>query len=252
MLRRRAKGKHTGPGGRRAAARRGDADADRTPADAGGPDAAAAKGPWDAADAPDDAVPRIDLGGLRVPTLDGVEVRVEADGRGDVSGVLLVHGASAVQLGAFAAPRTDGIWDEVREEIRVGIRAEGGTPEERDGEFGVELLARVVTADGAQPVRFVGVDGPRWFVRLVYTGAEATDPDPTSLLAESVRELVVVRGHEPLPVRDPLPLRLPREVVDGATGADPADGAAQSSDAAPKERPRMLAPRRGPEITEIR
>jgi hypothetical protein len=197
-------------------------------------------GPWDVSAAPDDDVARLDLGSLQVPTLPDVEVRVEADQGGEVSAVLLVHGESGVQLGAFAAPRTEGIWPEVRAEIGEGITADGGTIAEAEGEFGTELHARVPTPDGVQPVRFVGVNGPRWFLRAVFTGAAATDPDAETVLTESLRNVIVVRGGDPMPVRDPLPLRLPREIVEQQ--AEPAEPARKS----------VRAPKRGPEITEVR
>ncbi len=193
-------------------------------------------GPWDVTQAPDDDVARLDLGALQVPTLPDVEVRVEADPNGEVSAVLLVHGESGVQLGAFAAPRTEGIWGEVRAEIGEGIVADGGTILEDEGEFGTELRAQVPTPDGPQTVRFVGVNGPRWFLRAVFTGAAATDPEAENVLTESLRNVVVVRGGDPLPVRDPLPLRLPREIVE------------QQEEPQPKG---VEPPRRGPEITEI-
>lgn len=259
MLRRRPRGRHAGRPGRRGAEPPADSASATGSEDAhdSGPDAAdgwadadavGATGPWDAGDAPDDSVARIDLGGLRVPTRTGVELRVEADPDGGVSGVLLVYGHSAVQLGAFAAPRSEGIWDEVRAEIAAGLEAGGSAAEERDGEFGPELWARVVGPEGVQPLRFVGVEGPRWLLRVVYTGREATEPDPTSLLAESVRDVVVVRGDEALPVRAPLPLRLPQDVVEGVAAG--AEGAAEGT--ASNGRPRFAASRRGPEITETR
>jgi hypothetical protein len=195
------------------------------------------EGPWDATDAPDDDVARLDLGALQVPTLPDVEVRVEADQSGDIAAVLLVHGDSGVQLGAFAAPRSEGIWPEVRTEIGQGIVADGGSILEEPGEFGTELLAKVKTPDGPQPVRFVGVDGPRWFLRAVFTGAAAADPSAGNVLTESLRQVVVVRGGDPMPVRDPLPLRLPREVIE--------------QQAEPEQKP-VLPPKRGPEITEVR
>lgn len=195
-------------------------------------------GPWDVTQAPDDEVARLDLGALQVPTLPDVEVRVEAEQSGEVSAVLLVHGDSGVQLGAFAAPRTEGIWPEVRAEIGQGIVNEGGTILEEEGEFGTELLAKVKTPDGDQPVRFVGVDGPRWFLRAVFTGQAAADPHAGKVLVESVRNVVVVRGSDPMPVRDPLPLRLPREVIE--------------QHAEPEQQRPVLPPKRGPEITEVR
>lgn len=203
-------------------------------------DPVVAGGPWDVAEAPDDDVARLDLGSLQVPTLPDVEIRVEADQAGEVSAVLLVHGESGVQLGAFAAPRTEGIWSEVRAEIGEGIAADGGSVLEADGEFGTELRAQVPTPQGKQTVRFVGVNGPRWFLRAVFTGDAATDPDAEQVLVESLRNVIVVRGTDPLPVRDPLPLRLPREIVD------------QQEAPAEPETKKVLPPKRGPEITEVR
>ncbi|HEV2088383.1 MAG TPA: DUF3710 domain-containing protein [Cryptosporangiaceae bacterium] len=222
----------------------GGADPDDGDGPEAGPRRAYGSGPWDAEDPPDDDLARVDLGALRVPTLPDVEVRVEADPQGQVTAVLLVHDRSAVQLGAFAAPRSEGIWEEVREEIGSDIRAQGGVAEDRKGEFGTELWARIQAPEGGQSLRFVGVDGPRWFLRAVYTGAAATNPDTAPVLSESVRQVVVNRGGEALPVRDPLPLQLPRDIVEQQ--AEQAEEAAQAAAQAPPARPK-----RGPEITEI-
>ncbi|GAA3382427.1 DUF3710 domain-containing protein [Cryptosporangium minutisporangium] len=181
-------------------------------------DGEAGTGPWDADEAPADDVQRVDLGALRVPTLSDVELRVEADQQGQVASVVLTDGTSALELAAFAAPRTEGIWDDVRGELEAGIRGDGGVVEHEHGEFGPELRATVKVPDGSkQLLRFVGVDGPRWFLRATFTGAAAADPASGPQLAESVRQTVVVRGTDPMPVRDPLPLRLPREVVEQAS-----------------------------------
>jgi hypothetical protein len=51
-------------------------------------------------------------------------------------------------------------------------------------------------------------------VRAVYQGAAATDPDAAGPLADCLNGLVVDRGQEAKPVREPLPLRLPREAAD--------------------------------------
>jgi len=132
---------------------------------------------------------------------------------------VLVTEDSALQLGAFAAPRTEGIWDEVRADIRSSIEAEGGRVEELDGEYGPELRARVKTPDGPASVRFVGIDGPRWFVRALYQGRAAIDEAAAGPLAECLRLLVVDRGHEAMPVREALPLKLPKEVEEQARAA---------------------------------
>jgi hypothetical protein len=209
--------------------------------DEGAPVSVRATGPWDVDDTPDDGLERIDLGALRVPTLEGTELRLEADEAGQVTTVLLVSSDSALQLSVFAAPRSEGIWDEVRGEIRDGISAEGGNPREVEGAHGSELHAELATAEGAQLARFVGYDGPRWFLRGVFTGAAGSDQAAAATLDTALRGVVVVRGGDPMPVRDPLPLHLPREVLESQKEAEE-----QQARQAP------TLPERGPEITETR
>lgn len=219
-------------------------EAEQDAADDGGAISAAAEvepnsGPWDVDDVPNDDVQRLDLGGLQIPTLPDIEIRLETDPAGAVNGVLLVSGPSAVRIGAFAAPRRAGIWADVRAEMLESLIADGGRGEERDGPFGPEILATVPAEKGSQTARFVGVDGPRWLVRAVFTGPAATNPAQAAALENALREVVVARGGDALPVRDPLPLVLPQEILDHAHGAEP------DAPQAPG------APRRGPEITEI-
>jgi uncharacterized protein DUF3710 len=172
-------------------------------------------GPWDAEYAPA-GVERLDLGSLLIPAIEGVEVRVQANPDGGVEQIVLVDGESALQLGVFAAPRSEGIWDEVRAEIAQAMSADGVAPREVDGPYGVELTARVNTPEGPADVRFVGVDGPRWMVRALYQGAAAADPSREGALGQVLSGLVVIRDAEARPVREALPLRLPKEMTDQA------------------------------------
>ncbi|WP_433532106.1 DUF3710 domain-containing protein [Micromonospora sp. CA-263727] len=189
------------------------------------PPAEPARGPYDVTEAPD-GVQRLDLGSLQIPAVPDVEVRVQADQQGVIQQVVLVHGQSALQLGVFAAPRSEGIWDEVREEIRQSLFKDGAAAQEVAGEYGAELHARVRTDDGLTDLRFVGVDGPRWMVRAVYQGEAATNPAAAGPLAQCLDGLVVDRGGEAKPVREPLPLRLPREAGEaGQVEAAPTPGA---------------------------
>ncbi|MFI7155006.1 DUF3710 domain-containing protein [Micromonospora chalcea] len=176
------------------------------------------RGPYDVSEAPD--APRLDLGSLQIPAVPDVEVRVQADPQGVIQQVVLVHGQSALQLGVFAAPRSEGIWDEVREEIRQSLVADGASVQEVDGERGPELRARVRTPDGPTDLRFVGIDGPRWMVRGVFQGLAATEAATAGPLTACLDGLVVDRGQEAKPVREPLPLRLPREVAEQQAAAE--------------------------------
>ncbi|GHJ13154.1 DUF3710 domain-containing protein [Micromonospora sp. AKA38] len=190
--------------------------------DAGETPAAPARGPYDVSEAPD--APRLDLGSLQIPAVPDVEVRVQADPQGVIQQVVLVHGQNALQLGVFAAPRSEGIWDEVREEIRTSLLNDGAAAQEVEGERGTELRAQVRTPDGMTDLRFIGIDGPRWMVRGVFQGQAAVDPAAGGPLAACLDGLVVDRGQEAKPVREPLPLRLPREVAEQQAAEQQAAG----------------------------
>ncbi len=176
-------------------------------------------GPYDEADEPDDGVQRLDLGALRIPAESGLEIRVEVAEEGQVAGVVVLNETGQMQLGVFAAPRKDGIWDEVRAEIKASISSQGGTVSEQDGEFGVELGGKLPAPGGITPVRFIGVDGPRWFLRGMLAGAPAQADEHAKVFLDTFRGVVVVRGVEPLPVRDPVPLVLPRDAAEQIAAA---------------------------------
>jgi hypothetical protein len=131
-----------------------------------------------------------------------------------------------MQLGVFAAPRNEGIWDEVRAEIVSSMNAQRGTPRERaDGPFGAEVQGKLPDPGGAMvPVRFIGVDGPRWFLRAMIVGAAATDATKGERFERALRDVVVVRGNEPYPAREPVALRLPKEILEQQATQQPTGG----------------------------
>ena len=187
----------------------GDAgDEAAAPGEAGGP----AWGPWDAAgDVP--PLNRVDFGSLLVPVADGFEIQLNiADDQGPL--IAVVQGDSSLQVQAFAAPKSDGLWEDVRQEITTAVAEGGGQAEETDGPFGPELHVRVPGEQpliGLQPIRFLGVDGPRWFLRGVITGPAAERPDVAAPFEAIFAGLVVVRGDHPVPPRDLLEVTLPEE-----------------------------------------
>lgn len=204
---------------------------------------ASPQGPWDLADAPPRENPRLDLGALHVAVLPDTDVRLEVSPEGEVVAATLVRGDSTLQLNAFAAPRSEGIWAEVRTEIAEALNGSGGRAVEAEGTFGTELRAEVPTEVPGQgvllaPARFVGVDGPRWFLRGLLTGPAAVDDAVAAPLLEAMRDVAVDRGSEPMAVRDPLPLVLPADAVPSLEEQADAAGFAM--------------PERGPEITETR
>jgi hypothetical protein len=202
---------------------------------------AAAAGPWDATgDVPE--AERLDLGSLRVPVHDDMEIQISM-AEDQAAWVTVVRGDSGLQLQAFAAPKSDGLWDEVRQEIAEEVTKAGGKTEETSGPFGAELRAWVASpvAGPAQPARFLGVDGPRWFLRGVITGPAARREDLAKPLERVFAGVVVVRGDHPVPPRDLLEIQLPEEARQAMGEQEPQ---AEAWPRSPFER--------GPEITETR
>ncbi len=198
-------------------------------------------GPWDESEVDfSDGIERLDLGGLLVLATPGVDVQVQADqATGVVTALTFAQSGAAVQVQPYAAPKSGGMWDEVRGQIKGSITKSGGLVEEVAGPFGVELQSQVTGADGAmQPARFAGIEGPRWFVRAVFLGAAVKAGEAAATLEGVVRNLVVVRGGDAMAVGAPIPMKLPNAPVAPA--------------ALPDGRP-ILAPfARGPELTETR
>ncbi|MFJ5679175.1 DUF3710 domain-containing protein [Streptomyces sp. NPDC093097] len=207
-------------------------------------------GPWDVSEVKEPGEGRVDLGGLFVPGIEGMELRVEVAGDAIVAATIVLQD-SAVQLQAFAAPRSEGIWGEVREEIATGITQQGGVIDEVEGPLGWELRAQVPVqlpdgTNGVQVVRFVGVDGPRWFLRGVISGQGAVQPQAAGVLEHIFQDTVVVRGEGPMAPRDPIVLKLPddAQMVPDGVQQEQAGGSRFGGGVERLER--------GPEITEIR
>jgi Protein of unknown function (DUF3710) len=182
------------------------------------------RGPFDESEA--NAVrPYVELGGVKIVPREGLDLRLEVEeGTGRVVAVGLDFAGSSLQVQPFAAPRTSGLWHEIRAQINDQILKQGGTTRQIEGPFGPELIAQIPTAaaPGAAPVsriaRFVGVDGPRWFLRGVISGEAAVDPRAGAAIEELFRSVVVVRGTSPMPPRDLIPLHMPPNTAPADTG----------------------------------
>ncbi|MFV0425724.1 MAG: DUF3710 domain-containing protein [Beutenbergiaceae bacterium] len=203
------------------------------------------RGPWDSDHMPD-LDGRVDLGALRVPTRSGMAIRMEQERKTKrIVAVNLVLDGSGLQVQAFAAPRSSGLWEDLRGEIADMVAKQGGSVTEQGGPFGIELVARLPaqTPDGRKgyrPARFIGVDGPRWFLRGVITGRAAAEGEAARVIEEVLADIVVVRGSDARAPRDLLTLHMPGK---------PGEEVTQTSTARPVIN---LDAGPGPEITEVR
>ena len=170
--------------------------------------------------------PYVDLGGVKIVPRPDLQLRLEVEeGSKRVVAVGLDYAGSSLQVQPFAAPRTSGLWNEIRAQIVDQIHKQGGTTKIADGPFGPEVLAEipVTTAGeaGTRLARFVGVDGPRWFLRGVIAGEGAVNPEAAAQIEDLFRSIVVVRGNTPMPPRDLIPLHMPAATPTGDAPAAP-------------------------------
>lgn len=201
-----------------------------------------ADGPFDLdeVDLDADEVDRLDLGALVVTPIPGSELRLQmAEPKKQIVSALMVSGDSAMEMSVFAAPRTPGLWSEIRGDIIARTEAEGGTAECVEGPFGTELRrsARVKLPDGklaTQPTRTWVAEGPRWLLRGVLYGKAAMstehDDDLVGPFFDAFSDLVVRRGEEPRPSGDVLALEVPEHLKQQAAAKAAAEAKAKESE----------------------
>ena len=159
--------------------------------------------------------PYVDLSGVKIVPRPDLQLRLEVEeGSKRVVAVALDYAGSTLQVQPFAAPRNSGLWHEIRQQIVDQIHKQGGTTRIVTGTFGPEVQAQIpVTApgqpQGSRLARFIGVDGPRWFLRGVIAGDAIINPESAAKVEELFRSIVVVRGVTPMPPRDLIPLHMP-------------------------------------------
>jgi hypothetical protein len=172
-------------------------------------------GPYDS-ELIDQVRPYVDFGSLRIEPIANLGMSVEVeDNSNRVIAVTLEYANSKLQLMAFAAPKSEGLWQEIRSAVSQNIRTQGGEVEEGYGALGAELVAKLPLVDdsgraaGHRLVRFIGFDGPRWCLRGTVSGAAMNDPKAAAEINDVFRSVVVHRADTPLPPGEALPLTVP-------------------------------------------
>ena len=172
-------------------------------------------GPFDSEQL-EDVRPYVDFGAIRIePRSDlGISVEVE-DNTNRVVAITLDYADSKLQLMAFAAPRSEGMWADIRAAVAQNIIDQGGEVEEGFGAQGAELIGKwpLISEDGRPAghrlARVVGFDGPRWGLRGTLGGAAMTDPKAAADMNDIFRSVIVHRGDTPLPPGEALALSVP-------------------------------------------
>jgi len=172
----------------------------------------ATKGPFDVSEV-GLLTPYLDFGAIRISPHPEMKIRADVDEKTKrVIALTLEVDSHRIQLQAFAATKNEGLWATTLRALADGIGSQGGQTEELNGLLGPELHASVPAIAGQTKVMrksvFVGVDGPRWFLRGVMSGPELLGPNYERLVS-IFRSTAVNRGDIAMPPGDLLPLKLP-------------------------------------------
>lgn len=160
-----------------------------------------------------------DFGVFLLSQIPGLAVHPESPLDEKTFGSLTLQiGKAAVELLAVATPKSKRLWPELRAQVLTETTAAGNTCDEREGSFGTELFVQLAAKDahgnrGHVQVRYCGVDGPNWFVRMVFNGMVQAEDADLQALEQAVRQIVVVRGSQPMSPRSVIPVVLPDDLA---------------------------------------
>lgn len=152
----------------------------------------------------------LNLGSMKIPLPKESQVQVEMGEKGPRM-LHIVTRAGRITPVAFAAPTQGGQWEEASQEIRDGMLRDGL----EDAEFVPGPWGREIAASrGENAMRVIGIDGPRWMLRLTL----AAPVDKADDLADIARGLAartfVYRGDDPMLAGTSLPVALPAPLVE--------------------------------------
>lgn len=155
--------------------------------------------------------PTVDFGALQIPIRDDVTLKLEVEEASSRIVALTVdRQGSSLQLQAFSAPGSEGIWHEIRAALDESIQSQNGKTEIVVGPLGPELNAQIPNRDGGfRLAKFIGVDGPNWFLRGVISGLALADTLAMTHMIDIFRSVIIMRGLSPMPPKELLQLIVP-------------------------------------------
>lgn len=157
----------------------------------------------------------LDFGAIRLTPRPDIAIKLEVEeSTGRVVALTLEKADSVLQVSAFAASKHEGIWIEVMGQLSESISAAGGSVSSVPNQLGMALDATLMSGiEAPRRIRFIGVDGPRWFLRGSITGSALFDESVSADLEALFRSLVVHRGDSPMPPKEALELTVPDGII---------------------------------------
>lgn len=172
------------------------------------------QGPWDYDDEgidPDDDDRYISFGSMFLPLVEGLTIRAkrsqDPQSPSPLESITVQLGDGAIEIVPFAAPKTLGLWDDMSDELLDANKS----AKVQEGRFGDEVMLPVAVKGKTMMTRIVGVDGPRWLLRGIFTGDAADgESDNKKDLEDYFAQIIVRRGDAPLAPRDIIPILPPK------------------------------------------
>ena len=159
----------------------------------------------------------IDLGCLKIPVQHDLEIQVDVETASNtIVSISLVLPHSVASVHVFAAATNEDSWPSVRDAIVAGLAEQHVECTIELGTFGTEIHCVMPTQndDGTtvvQPIRFIGIDGPRWFLRAAIGGDAAVFAEAIDKMNEVLKSVKVVRGEHAMAPGEPLVFSLPAD-----------------------------------------
>lgn len=150
----------------------------------------------------------LDLGSMKIALPRKSQVQVEMGEQGPKM-VHVVTEFGRVTPVAFAAPRSAGQWAESTEQIMQGMVGDGLSAEIEQGPWGTEVVGR----GDHGIIRVIGVEGPRWMLRMTTTAPHDKADGLRDLAREITARTFVYRGGDPILAGNSLPVVLPQQLV---------------------------------------
>lgn len=161
----------------------------------------------------DSAQSFLHFGCIDIPFIEGMEFAPTCDEDMRCSSLSLIVWNMCVEIAIFAAPRSGGLWEKSFDTLRDDARQKGYATFGLMGKWGKELLVRPKQShSGDLSYRFVGIEGSRWLMRLIYSGMGAENDAEREKLNTLIDRCVVHRGSQPMPPGELLYMTLPDQI----------------------------------------
>lgn len=150
----------------------------------------------------------LNLGSMKVTLPKQSQVQVEMGEQGPKM-LHVVTAVGRITPVAFAAPRTGSQWEDASAEIASGMRKEGIEVKVELGPWGPEVVGTNQTG----VIRILGVDGPRWMLRMTLAAPADKAEELAVLGREVTARTFVYRGDDPILAGSSLPVALPTQLA---------------------------------------